>query len=113
MRLSTVRVQNYRSIIDTGEFEIEQLKTILVGPNEAGKTAILQAIQQINPPEAVKGFNPLRDYSRAKYTKISRGELKPEDIEVVTATFVLDKADLDFAPEKNKRTGQQLKSIQM
>ncbi|MCF5721849.1 AAA family ATPase [Pseudomonas syringae] len=102
MRLSKVRVQNYRSIIDTGEFEIEQLKTILVGPNEAGKTAILQAIQQINAPEGVKGFNPLRDYPRAKYTQISRGELKPEDIEVVTATFALDKADLDFAPEKIK-----------
>ncbi|GAB7197415.1 AAA family ATPase [Dickeya oryzae] len=54
MRLSRVRVQNYRSIIDTGEFEVERLKTILVGPNEAGKTAILQAIQQINPPEGTK-----------------------------------------------------------
>lgn len=102
MRLSKARVQNYRSIVDTGEFEIEQLKTILVGPNEAGKTAILQAIQQINAPVGVKGFNPLRDYPRAKYTQISRGELKPDDIEVVTATFVLDKADLDFAPEKIK-----------
>jgi predicted ATP-dependent endonuclease of OLD family len=102
MRLSKVRVQNYRSIIDTGEFEIEQLKTILVGPNEAGKTAILQAIQQINAPEGIKGFSPLRDYPRARYTQISRGELKPGDVEVVTATFALDKADLDFAPEKIK-----------
>ncbi|WP_272513882.1 AAA family ATPase [Providencia sp. PROV187] len=49
MRLSKVRVQNYRSIIDTGEFDVDEFKTILVGPNEAGKTAILQAIQQINP----------------------------------------------------------------
>ncbi|MCF5724601.1 AAA family ATPase, partial [Pseudomonas syringae] len=102
MRLSKVRIQNYRSIIDTGEFEVEQLKTIMVGPNEAGKTAILQAIQQINPPEGVKGFNPLRDYPRAHYTQISRGELKPEDIEVVTATFTLEKVDLDHAPEKIK-----------
>src|SRR5688500_8414016 len=102
MRLSKVRVQNYRSIIDTGEFEIERLKTILVGPNEAGKTAILQAIQQINAPEGVKGFNPLRDYPRANYTQISRGELSAEDIEVVKATFVLEKAELDHAPEKIK-----------
>lgn len=102
MRLSKVRVQNYRSIIDTGEFEVERLKTILVGPNEAGKTAILQAIQQINAPEGVKGFNPLRDYPRARYTKISRGELKPDDIEVVTAIFELESTDLDHAPEKIK-----------
>lgn len=31
MRLAKVRVQNYRSIIDSGEFDIELLKTILVG----------------------------------------------------------------------------------
>ncbi|MBF4323633.1 hypothetical protein EAY22_25985, partial [Vibrio anguillarum] len=43
MRLVKARVQNYRSIIDTGEFEVEKLKTILVGPNEAGKTVLLQA----------------------------------------------------------------------
>jgi len=102
MRLSKVRVQNYRSIIDTGEFEVERLKTILVGPNEAGKTAILQAIQQINAPEGVKGFNPLRDYPRARYTKISRGELKADEIEVVTAIFELESAELDHAPEKIK-----------
>lgn len=54
MLLKTVRVQNYRSIRDTGVFEIEDAKTILVGPNEAGKTAILQALQQINAPEGTK-----------------------------------------------------------
>ncbi|AXO20678.1 MULTISPECIES: AAA family ATPase [Providencia] len=100
MRLSKVRVQNYRSIIDTGEFDVDEFKTILVGPNEAGKTAILQAIQQINPPKEMKGFKPLRDYPRAEYTKISRGELKPEYIKVVTATFKLEESDLKHAPEK-------------
>ncbi|EKS6737848.1 AAA family ATPase [Enterobacter ludwigii] len=99
MRLSKVRVQNYRSIIDTGEFEIEKLKTILVGPNEAGKTAILQAIQQINPPEGVKKFVPLRDYPRAQYTKISRGDLDPGTVPVVTATFDLEASDYEHAPD--------------
>lgn len=99
MRLSKVRVQNYRSIIDTGEFEIEKLKTILVGPNEAGKTAILQAIQQINPPEGVKKFVPLRDYPRAQYTKISRGDLDPSSVPVVTAIFDLEPSDFEHAPE--------------
>lgn len=102
MRLSKVRVQNYRSIIDTGEFEVEKLKTILVGPNEAGKTAILQAIQQINPPEGTKKFNPLRDYPRAQYTKISRGDLDPDNVEVVTAVFELEDADWVQAPEQIK-----------
>ncbi|MBF4426895.1 AAA family ATPase, partial [Vibrio anguillarum] len=60
MRLVKARVQNYRSIIDTGEFEVEKLKTILVGPNEAGKTVLLQALQQLNKPNDVNDFDPLR-----------------------------------------------------
>ncbi len=71
MLLSRVRVQKYRSIIYTGEFEVERLKTILVGPNEAGKTAILQAIQQINAPDGVKRFDALSDYPRALLTKLA------------------------------------------
>jgi predicted ATP-dependent endonuclease of OLD family len=102
MRLSKVRVQNYRSIIDTGEFDVEQLKTILVGPNEAGKTAILQAIQQINPPQNVKNFVPLRDFPRSLYTQISRGDLEPKDVEVVAATFNLEPKDIERAPEQIK-----------
>ena len=47
MRLIKARVQGYRSIIDTGYFDVEADKTILVGPNEAGKTAILQALPYI------------------------------------------------------------------
>ncbi len=73
MRLQKVRVQNYRSIRDTGEFEVEWTKTIMVGPNEAGKSAILQALLQINPPKGVKGFDALRDYPRALYNDITAG----------------------------------------
>ena len=49
MRLAKARVQNYRCVRDTGWFDIQHTKTILVGPNEAGKTAVLEALQQINP----------------------------------------------------------------
>lgn len=71
MRLVEARVQNYRSIIDTGWFSVEENKLILVGPNEAGKTAILQALQQLSPPEGVKELDELRDYPRSKYNDIS------------------------------------------
>ena len=59
MRLAKARIQGYRSIIDSGWFDVEHGKSILVGPNEAGKTAILQALQKLNPPEGVELFNPL------------------------------------------------------
>ncbi|MBC3489501.1 AAA family ATPase [Pseudomonas taiwanensis] len=102
MRLIKARVQNYRSIVDTGEFEVERLKTILVGPNEAGKTAILQALQQLNPPEGVPEFKALRDYPRGRYSKITRKEIDPKDVEVVRGTFSLDDADLAYVPERLK-----------
>lgn len=71
MKLEKARIQNYRSIIDTGIFDIEKLKTILVGPNEAGKTVILQALQQLKKPSEVPGFEALRDYPRSKYNDIT------------------------------------------
>lgn len=93
MKLIKARVQNYRSIIDTGEFEIEKLKTILVGPNEAGKTVILKALQQLNAPSDVPGFDVLRDYPRSKYNDITTKKIKPSDVTVVTGYFELDDED--------------------
>ncbi len=102
MKLKTARIQNYRSIRDTGDFEVEAAKTILVGPNEAGKTAVLQALQQINPPKGVKPFDPLRDYPRAKYNDISTKKVDPKNVPVATVTFTLDEADLAVLPASMK-----------
>ncbi len=67
MRLKKARVKKYRSIRDSGWFDVEEAKTILVGPNDAGKTALLEALQKINPPrEAVRNFDGLRDYPRER-----------------------------------------------
>jgi Predicted ATP-dependent endonuclease of the OLD family len=38
MKLKTTHIQNYRSIRDTGVFEVEAAKTILVGSHVAGRT---------------------------------------------------------------------------
>ena len=104
MRLMKVRVQNYRSIIDSGEFNVENLKTILVGPNEAGKTALLQALQHLNPPNEIKKLNALRDYPRSLYSRITRGEVKESKIEVVTGYFALDADEMAHAPDRFKDT---------
>ena len=100
MRLIRARVQGYRSIIDSGWFDVENGKTILVGPNEAGKTAILQALQRLNPPNGNELFNPLRDYPRAKYDEdIEKGGIDPSNYTVVEGHFSLDKSDADQLPE--------------
>lgn len=104
MRLEKARVQNYRSIRDTGEFAVEKLKTIMVGPNEAGKSAILQALQQLCPPKGAKKFDALRDYPRALYNDITTKRVLPGTIPVVTGVFILDEDDLEVIPEKWRST---------
>jgi len=98
MRLKKARVTKYRSIRDTGWFDVENGKSILVGPNEAGKTALLQALQQLNPPKGVRKFDPLRDYPRAEYNDITSGKIRTEDVTVVEAHFELEAADQDAIP---------------
>lgn len=103
MKLFKARVQNYRSIIDSGWFDVESKKTIMVGPNEAGKTILLQALQQINPPEGVVRFNALRDYPRSKYNEISKGIVKPQDVTIVEAYFTLEEDDFTKIPIEYKK----------
>ena len=91
MRLKKARVRKYRSIRDTGWFDIEDLKTILVGPNEAGKTVLLQALQQINPPKGVRGFDALRDYPRSEYNDITTKKVDPANVTIVEAASVLSR----------------------
>lgn len=99
MRLTKARVQGYRSVIDSGWFEVENGKTILVGPNEAGKTAILQALQKLNPPDGIELFNPLRDYPRAKYDEdIEKGGVDTKTFTVVEGHFSLESDDVEEVP---------------
>ena len=99
MRLRKARVHKYRSIRDSGLFEIEKDKTILVGPNEAGKTVLLQALQQLNAPEGIAGFDPLRDYPRSEYNDITTGRVDPSKVTVVEGHFELEDADRAAIPD--------------
>lgn len=93
MYLSRARIRDYRSVQDSGEIEIEPAKTLLVGVNEAGKTALLKALQQIKAPGDTEKFAALRDYPRSRYTEVQRGDRDPSDIVIAEATFTLDDAD--------------------
>ena len=106
MKLVAARVQNYRCVRDTEWFDIEKAKTILVGPNEAGKTAVLEALQQINSPAGVKGFDPLRDYPRKLYNAdIQSQKREPSEIPVASARFALEPDDLAELPDGFPATG--------
>ncbi|MFF0416267.1 AAA family ATPase [Kitasatospora sp. NPDC004745] len=95
MRLSAAQVMNYRSVFDTTEFEVEQDKTILVGANEAGKTAVLRALQSVNPPEGeANGLDALKDYPRSRYAELDSSGQDVKDVAVARATFTLEADDI-------------------
>lgn len=78
MKLHSVRVKNYKCIDDSGRFAIGDL-TCLAGKNEAGKTAILQALRRQNPVEdSEKTFDPLMEYPRVRAHEASADESQPE-----------------------------------
>lgn len=88
MRLTKVRVTNFRSIEDSEEFDIQQL-LCLVGKNEAGKTAILQALAGLNPhPSTPIVFSVERDYPRRYLTEYEQRH-KDEEAVVITTQWEL------------------------
>ena len=54
MKLTKVHIREFQSIQDSTEVEIGDV-TCLVGKNESGKTAFLQALRRLNPCHRV-GF---------------------------------------------------------
>ena len=86
-------MRKYRSVRDTGWFDVESKKTLFVGPNEAGKTVLLKALEQINPPDDVPKFDPLRDFPRSEFSDLQRGIITPDKLTVVEALFKLEDED--------------------
>lgn len=101
MRLTQFRVRDYRSVHDSGVILVEPDKTLLVGVNEAGKTALLRALQQMKAPRDTEGFSALRDYPRSRYTEVQRGEKDPSEICVVEAKFSLDGTERQLVREES------------
>lgn len=93
MELKRIRVQNFRSVEDSGEFSLEHL-TCLVGKNEAGKTAVLQAIAGLNPhPATPFKYELERDYPKRFLARYS--ERHPSPATVVTSQWQLSAGELE------------------
>jgi predicted ATP-dependent endonuclease of OLD family len=92
MKLKKARVQNFRSIEDTTEFEINEL-TCLVGKNEAGKTAVLQAIEAQRPySKASATYDVTKEYPRRFVTQFEQRHPDEEAV-VCTTTWQLTEKD--------------------
>lgn len=92
MKLHSIRVTNFRSIEDSGTFEVGDL-LCLVGKNEAGKSALLQALAGLNPhPATPVSYDLERDYPRRFLTEYAARH-KDEQAVVVETTWTLNAAE--------------------
>ncbi|MCK0113638.1 AAA family ATPase [Ornithinimicrobium sp. F0845] len=87
MRLTAFRVQNYKRIEDTGWIDCRDL-TVLVGKNEAGKSAILRGLSKLNPSDE-EDYDGLREYPRRRFSN----DYKDTE-NVASARFEFDKDDI-------------------
>ena len=97
MKLLKVWVQNYKCVEDSTEFNIDQV-TCLVGKNEAGKTAILEALYKLNPVEEDKASFDEEEYPR-RHLATYRQRQKRESANVITTTWELEDADVNEIEE--------------
>lgn len=93
MRLISARITDFKSITDTDEIRFDAAVTCLVGKNESGKTATLEALYRLNPVASgyPQTFEELRDYPRARR---SRDREAIPQTQPVRATFELDDDDV-------------------
>jgi len=99
MKITRARVINYRSIDDSSWVSLEDV-TALVGKNESGKTAFLQAIRKINSISGDDDKFAIRDFPRKGYIKYKKiheenpctvakaeFELSQEEVSEIEANF--------------------------
>src|ERR1700730_13039660 len=93
MQLKSVRVENFRSVLDSTPFRIDRV-TCLVGKNESGKTAILHALRELRPIAGTsRPYNKDLDYPRARINRYA--ELHGEkQAKVLSTVWELDATDI-------------------
>ncbi|MHB1570010.1 MAG: AAA family ATPase [Solirubrobacteraceae bacterium] len=91
MKLVRFRVARFRNVVDSTEIEVRPDVTCIVGKNESGKTALLQALERVHPNRAV-AFDLDEEYPRWLLVP-DRRTGKLENARPVTAVFELEPPD--------------------
>ena len=92
MKLIEAQVENFKCVEDSKPFRIDQV-TCLIGKNEAGKTALLEALYKLNPVEKEREDFVEGEYPR-RHLATDRQRLEREPAKVLTTTWKLDDADV-------------------
>lgn len=74
MKLTHVEIEKYKCYETPQGFAVDEDITVLVGKNEAGKTAVLEAIAKTNyfTDDATFKFDPVLDYPRKEKKKYDK-----------------------------------------
>lgn len=91
IKLKNVVINKYKSFLEKQEIEIEDGVTRIVGKNESGKTALLEAMAKFNyfdSKDKTFTFNSTNDYPRGELKRYQQ-EYPNEDFDVITCTFEL------------------------
>lgn len=98
MRLLSVKVEDFKCVEDSEKFSIDQV-TCLVGKNESGKSALLQALYKLNPDrEEQRDFNLVEEYPRrylTEYQKRRRMNSDEPEANVLTTEWELEPSDIE------------------
>lgn len=99
MKIAAFRVQNYKRVEDTGWVSAHDL-TVLVGKNEAGKSAILRGLSKINPSDGDE-YDGLREFPRRRFS-----DEYDEGAPVASARFALSVEDVTALTEISPLLGK-------
>lgn len=97
IKLKKVEIDKYKSFLEKQEIDIEDGVTRIVGKNESGKTALLEAISKFNyfdSKDDTFEFNSTNDYPRGKL-KTYQQDYPKNDFEVIKCTFELSDSLLE------------------
>jgi len=92
MLLKKVEINKYKSYVEPQEFIVEDGITRIVGKNESGKTALLEALAKFNyfDKKSPKKFDSVYDYPRNRVTEYNLLHETGKSEIAVTCTFTLD-----------------------
>lgn len=84
MRLQKFRIFHYKSIIDSGDCTLGPDFTILIGKNESGKTAILEALRDFSPDvqDIPEQAIPLNVFDQKPVIDLTF-EVEPEELDAI------------------------------